>query len=278
MMGNRKQKWTAEEEAALLAGVAKLGPGKWKNILRDPEFVPSLVNRSNIDLKDKWRNLNVSGPSSKDKLQLPKVKDLCSAHKTVTHSSGAPSVLDDNSTADAGMNDTSNRLHDSKDSSTYDELIFEVLSAVTDRNGADIVQFSATNRSEKRQEVPPNFQSHVGSRLRRLVLQGKLEKVHNTYRINRDAPLRKRPAAPKQMDIQLRLIQSPMLSSHETLQEAAMAAAYKIAEAENKSFLASEAVKEAERVSKMADDSDAMLQLMKEIYGQCSRGERIIPA
>ncbi|KAK4780986.1 hypothetical protein SAY87_017092 [Trapa incisa] len=119
MMGNRKQKWTAEEEAALLAGVAKLGPGKWKNILRDPEFAPSLVNRSNIDLKDKWRNLSVSGPSSKDKLQLPKVKDLCSAHKTVTHSSGAPSVLDDNSTADAGMNDTSNRLHDCKDSSTY---------------------------------------------------------------------------------------------------------------------------------------------------------------
>ncbi|KAK4780987.1 hypothetical protein SAY87_017093 [Trapa incisa] len=131
---------------------------------------------------------------------------------------------------------------------------------------------------QKRQEVLPNFRSHVGSRLRRLVLQGKLEKVHNTYRINRDAPLRKRPAAPKQMDIQLRLIQSPMLSSHETLQEAAMAAAYKIAEAENKSFLASAAVKEAERVSKMADDSDAMLQLMKEIYGQCSRGERIIPA
>lgn len=50
-MGNQKQKWTAEEEEALLAGVAKHGPGKWKNILRDPQFAPSLTQRSNIDLK-----------------------------------------------------------------------------------------------------------------------------------------------------------------------------------------------------------------------------------
>lgn len=50
-MGNQKQKWTSEEEGALLAGVAKHGAGKWKNILKDPEFSPSLILRSNIDLK-----------------------------------------------------------------------------------------------------------------------------------------------------------------------------------------------------------------------------------
>lgn len=50
-MGNQKQKWTSDEEEALLAGVAKHGPGKWKNILRDPEFAPFLTQRSNIDLK-----------------------------------------------------------------------------------------------------------------------------------------------------------------------------------------------------------------------------------
>ncbi|XP_057425880.1 telomere repeat-binding factor 4-like [Lotus japonicus] len=58
-MGNQKQKWTAEEEDVLHRGVQKYGAGKWKNILRDPEFAPSLMSRSNIDLKDKWRNLNV---------------------------------------------------------------------------------------------------------------------------------------------------------------------------------------------------------------------------
>lgn len=50
-MGNQKQKWKAEEEEALRAGVAKHGTGKWKNILRDPEFAPFLTLRSNIDLK-----------------------------------------------------------------------------------------------------------------------------------------------------------------------------------------------------------------------------------
>lgn len=50
-MGNQKQKWTAEEEEALLNGVAKHGPGKWKNILKDPDFAPFLTQRSNIDLK-----------------------------------------------------------------------------------------------------------------------------------------------------------------------------------------------------------------------------------
>lgn len=54
------------------------------------------------------------------------------------------------------------------------------------------------------------------------------------------------------------------------MQEAATTAAYKVAEAENKSFLAAEAVKEAERVLRMAEDTDAMLQLVNEIYEQCN--------
>ncbi|KAJ7546757.1 hypothetical protein O6H91_08G053100 [Diphasiastrum complanatum] len=59
MMGVPKQKWTSEEEAALRAGVEKYGPGKWRAIQRDPNFGPCLVSRSNVDLKDKWRNMNV---------------------------------------------------------------------------------------------------------------------------------------------------------------------------------------------------------------------------
>ncbi|RYQ87774.1 hypothetical protein Ahy_B09g095315 isoform C [Arachis hypogaea] len=50
-MGNQKQKWTQDEEDALIAGVEKHGPGKWKNILKDPQFAPFLTSRSNIDLK-----------------------------------------------------------------------------------------------------------------------------------------------------------------------------------------------------------------------------------
>jgi hypothetical protein len=50
-MGAPKQRWTAEEEAALKAGVAKHGPGKWRTILRDPDFSALLRLRSNVDLK-----------------------------------------------------------------------------------------------------------------------------------------------------------------------------------------------------------------------------------
>lgn len=50
-MGAPKQKWTAEEEAALKAGVLKHGTGKWRTILSDPEFSAVLQSRSNVDLK-----------------------------------------------------------------------------------------------------------------------------------------------------------------------------------------------------------------------------------
>lgn len=62
------------------------------------------------------------------------------------------------------------------------------------------------------------------------------------------------------------------INSHlgDTLEEAAVGAAYKVAEAENKSFVAAEAVKEAERVSRMAEEAEAFLHLAKEIYDRCN--------
>lgn len=50
-MGAPKQKWTSEEEAALKAGIAKHGVGKWSTILKDQEFSIVLRSRSNVDLK-----------------------------------------------------------------------------------------------------------------------------------------------------------------------------------------------------------------------------------
>lgn len=54
LMGAPKQKWTAEEESALKAGVRKHGAGKWRTILKDPEFSGTLCLRSNVDLKVKF--------------------------------------------------------------------------------------------------------------------------------------------------------------------------------------------------------------------------------
>lgn len=77
--------------------------------------------------------------------------------------------------------------------------------------------------------------------------------VQNCYRMKNDAPSG-----------------TPTTKAGDTVEEAAEAAAYKIAEAENKSVVAAEAVKEAERISEMAEDSDSLLQLAKEIFEKCN--------
>ncbi|KAJ0515635.1 putative transcription factor MYB-HB-like family [Helianthus annuus] len=286
-MGNPKQKWTAEEEEALRAGVAKHGTGKWKNIQRDPEFNPFLYSRSNIDLKDKWRNMSVSanGQGPREKSRTPKPKSNIDSPATPSPMSQAPgpsalAVVDPVST-DVHMDDASKCLLDGKTASSYDAMIYEALSTLRDPNGSDIS--AMVSFIEKRHEVHPNFRRQLSARLRRLVSQEKLEKL-----LNMNCPERlptskggsewNQGSDSKPKEIRPRL--SGPINSHlgETLEEAAVAAAYKVAEAENKSFVAAEAVKEAERVSKMAEEAEAFLQLAKEIYEKCSRGEVVMVA
>ena len=47
----------AMETRALAAGVAEHGVGQWAKIKRDAKYASTLSMRSNVDLKDKWRNL-----------------------------------------------------------------------------------------------------------------------------------------------------------------------------------------------------------------------------
>ncbi|XVF25169.1 hypothetical protein REPUB_Repub13aG0190100 [Reevesia pubescens] len=285
-MGNQKQKWTAEEEEALLAGVAKHGPGKWKNILKDPDFAPSLTSAPTLTsslvccggrrYKDKWRNLSVSTSTqgSRDKSRAaPKVKAIVASLPNTPNSAPAASRAHNVST-DTAVGDPSNSALDGKNAPRHPTIHWMIslhdpnanmLNINKDVNHLDYIL-------QQRQEVPPNFRRLLSSRLRRLVSQGKLEKIQNCYKIRKDTLMGMKTPSPKQKDIRLRQ------NSGETVEEAAITAAYKVAEAENKSFLAAEAVKEAERVSKMAEDTDSMLQLVKEIYEQCSRGEIVLVA
>jgi myb proto-oncogene protein len=59
-------------------------------------------------------------------------------------------------------------------------------------------------------------------------------------------------------------------ASDDMLDFAADTAAYIVAEAENKSYLAVEAVKETERISRLAEENDAMLLLAEQLYKQCN--------
>ncbi|XP_077210099.1 single myb histone 4-like [Tasmannia lanceolata] len=276
-MGAPKQKWTSEEEDALRAGVDKHGAGKWRTIQKDPEFGHCLSARSNIDLKDKWRNMSVSasGQGSREKIRIPRIKGPPGSPLplSTSHSSAVSAQL----THDASpgtVTDPSKSQEDGKTPSRYNALIVEALSSLQDPNGSELGVISRF--IEQRHEVPQNFRRFLSGRLRRLVAQNKVEKVHNnTYRLI-DPSFATKTATPKSKDTvhRSRPIQnSGINTSYGMEEEAAMAAAYKIADAEAKSFLASEAVKESERVSRMAEETDSMLQLIEDIYDQCFRGE-----
>ncbi|KAJ7951568.1 Telomere repeat-binding factor like [Quillaja saponaria] len=280
-MGNQKQKWTAEEEGALLAGVSKHGPGKWKNILKDPEFAPLLTHRSNIDLKDKWRNLSVStaAPGSKEKIKNIKIKAIAATPVASIPNSAPPLAICYNESSDAVLDDSSQNAAEGKKENAprYNAMIFEALSTIKDDNGSDAN--AIVNFIEQRHEVPPNFKRLMSSRLRRLVAQGKLEKVQNCYKIKKDSLLGAKPSAPKQKDVKpQQSLTSGLVIANESVKDAALNAAYRVAEAENKSYMAAEAVKDLEMTLKSLEKAYSMLQLINEINEKCSRGEIVLLA
>ncbi|KAL0337261.1 UNVERIFIED_CONTAM: Telomere repeat-binding factor 4 [Sesamum calycinum] len=279
-MGNPKQKWTSEEEEALRAGVAKHGAGKWKNIQRDPEFNHLLFARSNIDLKDKWRNLSVAnGQGPRDKARTPKAKanpaDAPATPLSITQTSASITPSSQDASSDVVMLDSSKPLPEGNNAAKYNAMVFEALSALKEPNGSD--SSAIATFIEQRQEVPQNFKRVLTSRLRRLVQQNKLEKVQNCYRLKRDSHVDAKSPAMRQTDTRPRQVQSIGYLG-DTVEDAAISAAYKIAEAENKSFVAAEAVKEAERVSTMAEDMESLLQFATDCFDQSTRGEIVLMA
>ncbi|XP_042047367.1 telomere repeat-binding factor 4-like [Salvia splendens] len=281
-MGNPKQKWTAEEEEALRAGVAKHGAGKWKNIQRDPEFNHLLFARSNIDLKDKWRNLSVaSGQGLRDKPKATKGKanpaEAPATPLPTAQTSGSAAPSSKGASTDVATMDSSKPLPEGIGAAKCTAMIFEALSTLNDLKGSD--SSAIASFIEKRYEVPHNFRRSLTSRLRTLVQQDKLEKVNNYYKIKNSAALDTKPPAPapvpRQRDVQPRPIQS-IGNLADTVEEAAASAAYKIAEAENKSFVAAESVKESERVDRMAEEMESLLQFAMDCYEQSSRSDILL--
>ncbi|KAG8388405.1 hypothetical protein BUALT_Bualt02G0122500 [Buddleja alternifolia] len=243
-MGNQKLKWTTEEEEALKAGVAKHGVGKWKNILVDSQFAHKLTNRSNVDLKDKWRNLGVShGQGYRDNTMTPKGKatpTVAAAPETQNASSVIISKDDANNNPPQSPQDDDNNLN-------YNAMIIEALSSIKDCSGSD-------------------FGAIVGFIEVRYFIVPFIITVQKRYKIKDTAFCTKTPI-PKQKDIGPSPLQKSR-STKETLEDAAEMAAHKLAEAENKSFIAAEAVKESERVSQMAEEADAFFTHLKEVFGQ----------
>ncbi|KAJ0257240.1 Telomere repeat-binding factor 4 [Hirschfeldia incana] len=290
-MGKEKSKWTEDEEDALLAGVKKHGPGKWKNILRDPDFSTVLSLRSNIDLKDKWRNLSVPAEiqGSKDKVRTPKIKAAAFQLAAVAAAATSPSPSSLSSSpvvpplprcgsSDSSFDDGSNMLIDAKSGPRYDGMIFEALSALKDANGSDVTTIF-NFIEQKMYEVPEQFKRVLGSRLRRLAAQGKLEKTQNFYKLNSNSFLTMRTqvaaARPKEANARARQTANSqgLTVSQEKIDLASGTAAYKLYEVDGKLEALSGVVDERERMTELSERAEIMLLLAEELHERCCRGE-----
>uniref|UniRef100_A0A2P2L8N8 MYB transcription factor n=1 Tax=Rhizophora mucronata TaxID=61149 RepID=A0A2P2L8N8_RHIMU len=282
-MGAPKQKWTAEEEAALKAGVIKHGPGKWRTILKDPEFSSVLYLRSNVDLKDKWRNMSVmaNGWGSRDKSKL--------AVKRVHHAAKAdenplaitPAGQSDEDAADVKPLTVSNATIQitgpKKTTVRLDNLIMEAISTLKEPGGSN--KTAIATYIEEQYWPPQDFKRILSAKLKYLTANGKLIKVKRRYRIassstffdkRRNSPMLlldgRRGFSPRverdnfntltksQVDLEIAKMRTM------TAQEAAVAAARAVAEAEAAIAEAEEAGREAEAAEADAEAAQAFAE------------------
>ncbi|XVF61360.1 hypothetical protein PTKIN_Ptkin08bG0123600 [Pterospermum kingtungense] len=274
-MGAPKQKWTAEEEAALKAGVLKHGTGKWRNILSDPEFSSVLRSRSNVDLKDKWRNINATtiwGSRQKAKLAL-KRNQLAAKHDDKPMA--LTTVLPREEVVDAKplavSSGTPRATGPKKPISVLDNILLEAITSLKEPGGSD--RASIAVYIEEKYAPPPNLKKLLATKLKLLVANGTLIKVKHKYRIAPHSTIseaRRSPLLPlegrqkdsfkaeKGINILTKTQVHAELSKMRTMtaEGAAAAAARAVAEAEV-------AIAEAEKAAREADAAEAEAEAAK---------------
>ncbi|KAJ4773492.1 telomere repeat binding factor 1 [Rhynchospora pubera] len=183
-MGAPKQKWTAEEEAALKAGIAKHGAGKWRTILRDPEFSEILSLRSNVDLKDKWRNMNVmaSGSGSREKVKVSNKRSR-SVAKLEDEDMTDEMALSMDLTGDISDDvvDVAPLATTSSEPSRLDHIIIDTIKTLKEPSGSQ--KTTIAEYIEENYYAPPDFKDLLSTKLKALTSSGQLIKVKRKYRI-----------------------------------------------------------------------------------------------
>ncbi|KAF8081997.1 hypothetical protein N665_0853s0010 [Sinapis alba] len=273
-MGAPKQKWTPEEEAALKAGVLKHGTGKWRTILSDPQFSSLLKSRSNVDLKDKWRNISVTalwGSRKKAKLALRRALPA-PKHDHNNNNSTPLSIVplangqeQTNPTSPTGGSGAGNlQTHASKRSITsLDRIILEAITNLKEPRGSD--RTSIFLYIEENFKTPPNMKRNVAVRLKHLSSSnGPLVKIKHKYRFSTNfTSVGARHKSPQLLlegnnekdspNPEARADGELFMIKDMTAQDAAESAARAVAEAEFAITEAEEAAKEAERAEAEAE-------------------------
>ncbi|CAL0309206.1 unnamed protein product [Lupinus luteus] len=282
-MGAPKQKWTAEEEAALKAGVVKHGVGKWRTILKDPEFSAVLYLRSNVDLKDKWRNLSVmaNGWTSREKSRLAIKRMYQTPRQDENFMAISPAVPSDEETADdrplQASKDTMQLPRPKRSLVRLDNLIMEAITTLKENGGSN--KATIASFIEDQYWAPPDFERLLSSKLKFLIAIRKLIKVKRRYKIaptsaysdrRRNSPMlllngrqkgtvrvdrdENNVLTKSRIDLELAKIRSM------TPQEAAAAAARAVSEAEAAIAEAEEAAREAEAAEADAEAAQAFAE------------------
>ncbi|KAJ0234543.1 SANT/Myb domain-containing protein [Hirschfeldia incana] len=282
-MGAPKHKWSQEEESALRCAVVKHGPGRWRTILKDPDFSRVLYLRSNVDLKDKWRNICVmghgSGSGSRSKSSV--------AFKR-THGSSLPSdeeilgMVDTKNFSTIATGSSALQVSSPRTPNWLDSLITEAISTMKEHGGS--CKTAIGNYIQERYEVPPNFKKLLSSKLKYLSAcrTGKLIKDKHKYRIPNSTPLsshKKRHLGTSSDKKSVTSLSSPETDRDEMsveteseddaelarmmivdIHEAAEIAAQAVAEAEAAMVEADEAAKQAEIAEAEAEAAQAFAE------------------
>ncbi|KAG9142247.1 hypothetical protein Leryth_007676 [Lithospermum erythrorhizon] len=263
-MGAPKQKWTPEEEEALKAGIIKHGAGKWRTILKDPEFSSILCLRSNVDLKDKWRNMSVMTNGLGSRVRPRMV--LKTTHQSPRQVDAASISQSDEDIYDVRpvpiASDFPQSSGSKKSMIRLDNLIMDAITNLKEPGCSSKTTIAAY--IEDQFWAPSNFKKLLSSKLKHLVATGKLFKEKGRYTIpqaltfnrrrNLSAPFgegrlgvlprfdRDDISIPTKSEIDLELAKMRNM----TPEEAAAAAAQAVAEAEAALADAEEATREAE--------------------------------
>lgn len=279
-MGAPKQKWTAEEEAALKAGVVKHGAGKWRTILKDPEFSGILYLRSNVDLKDKWRNMSVMpnalGSREKSRVALKRVP--VQVQPTPIKQEEVTTSVSDVPLSDEEMPDVKPVASSSAPNPMQiaaapkrsivrlDNLILEAITSLKEPGGSN--KTAIASYIEDQYWAPPDFKRVLSAKLKFLTSSGKLIRVKRNYRIAAFPAFPEKRKGHPMVAHEGRPLNSPKIDRDElsmlksqidlelakmrnmTPQEAAAAAARAVAEAEA-------AIAEAEEAAREADEAEA---------------------
>jgi len=156
----------------------------------------------------------------------------------------------------------------------YDGMILEALTIMQDPNGIDIATIASF--MEERHELPTNFKRMLGPKLRRLVAREKVMKIHNSYKL-KDMPsttevISEVLGSPIPMDNSMQY-SSAFSNTMDTfsvdrINEASMAAAMKVADAEAMSAMADKAAEESELAAILADESDMLFEAASVVFEQ----------